>query len=98
MKKICLAIVVVLAAGCTSMQEKVVTVTKPIVVMPPESMYRCPDLPPIPVEEGLTDVDVANYVLQLYETGRVCKSSLDDVKQFLIEAKKIAEEGNKDGN
>lgn len=98
MKKICLAIVVILAAGCSSMQEKVVTVTKPVVVMPPESMYRCPELPPIPQREGMTDVDVANYVLKLYETGQICKASLEDVKQFLIEAKKIAEEANKDGN
>lgn len=98
MKKICLAIIVVLAAGCSSIQEKVVTITKPIVVMPPESMYRCPDLPPVPDSVGMTDVDVANYILTLYETGKICKASLNDVKIFLIEAKKIAEEGNKDGD
>ena len=97
MKKICLAIVVVLAAGCSSMQERVVTVTKPVVVVPPESMFNCPDMPDIP-GPGTTDVAVADYILELYETGKICKESLRDVRQFLIDAKKIADEAAKESD
>ena len=95
MKRICLAIVVVFAAGCSSMQEKVVTVTNNVVVVPPESMMSCPDMPELP-PAGTTDVAIADYILRLYETGRVCKEALQDVRQFLLNAKKIAEEGNKE--
>ena len=94
MRWICLVFVVVLAAGCSSMQEKVVTVTNNTVVVPPESMFNCPDMPVLP-PAGTTDVAIADYILRLYETGKVCKESLQDVRQFLIDAKKIAEEGNK---
>ena len=94
MKKICLAILVVLVAGCSSMQEKIVTVTKPVVVVPPESMFNCPDLPTIP-PAGTTDVAIADYILRLHKTGRLCKESLQDVRRFLIDAKKLAEEEKK---
>lgn len=86
-----LVFILVLLAGCTSIQEKVVTVREPVVVMPPESMFKCPEMPILP-PPGTTDVAVADYILRLYQTGRLCKDSLGDVKQFLIDAKKIAEE------
>lgn len=79
-----------LLVGCGSTPERVVTVTNPVVVVPPESMYNCPDLPPIP-SAGTTDVAIAEYVLDLYKSGRLCKESLEDVRRFLIDAKKLAD-------
>jgi len=64
--------------------------------MPSESLFRCPDLPMVPDDvDSMTDVDVADYLLRLYESGKICKESLEDVRQFLIEAKKITEDQNK---
>ncbi len=89
--KILLFALMLFLVGCTSIQEKVVTVREPVVVMPPESMFNCPDAPVLP-SPGTTDVAVADYILRLYQSGRLCRESLGDVKQFLIDAKKIAEE------
>lgn len=91
--KILLVLLTVILVGCTSIQDRVVTVRQPIVVTPPESMFKCPEMPVLP-PPGTTDVAVADYILRLYQTGRLCKESLGDVKQFLIDAKKIAEDDN----
>ena len=91
MRTLILAIAVLMLAGCGTVQERVVPVTKNVVVVPPESMFNCPDMPVIP-PAGTTDVAIADYILRLYETGKLCKESLQDVRQFLIDAKKIAEE------
>ena len=89
--RLLLLIPLLLLVGCTSIQDKVVTVREPVVVMPPESMFNCPDAPVLP-PAGTTDVAVADYILRLYQTGRLCRESLGDVKRFLIDAKKIAED------
>jgi len=70
--------------------------TETVVVMPSEAQLRCPDLPVVPSNiETMTDVDVAEYILELYKAGRICKGSLEGVKDFLLEAQKITLETNK---
>jgi hypothetical protein len=42
----------------------------------------------------MTDVDVAEYILDLYKAGKICKGSLEGVKDFLLKAQKITLETN----
>ncbi len=84
-----------LLVGCASAPTPIITRTKTIVVMPSEAQLRCPELPMVPENiEIMTDADVAEYILELYKTGRICKGSLKGVKNFLLEAQKITRETN----
>jgi len=85
----------VILLGCGTTQGPVVVRTQTVVVMPSESQLRCPELPAVPTNiESMTDADVADYILELYKTGRICKGSLEGVKNFLLEAQKITRESN----
>ncbi len=92
---IVVAVTLSLLAGCSSAPKPFITRTKTVVVMPSESQLRCPELPTVPENiETMTDADVAEYILELYKTGRICKGSLEGVKSFLLEAQKITRETN----
>jgi hypothetical protein len=96
MIKIIAAIVMLgMLSACSTVKPNIIK-TQTIVVMPSESQLRCPDLPVVPSNiETMTDVDVADYILELYKAGRICKGSLEGVKEFLLEAQKITLETNK---
>ena len=61
-----------------------------IVVMPPEGLWNCPESPE-PPPAGYTQKDIADYVLRLYQTNKVCAESLEAVRQYLIQAKELTE-------
>jgi hypothetical protein len=63
---------------------------KRIVVMPPEGLWYCPDIPEPPAGE-YTQAEVADYVLRMYETHKVCDAALDNVRAYLEEAKLVTE-------
>lgn len=71
-----------------------VTEKEHIVVQPPEGLYDCPDAP-APPPPGSTQAEVADYILQLYETQQVCQKALADVKAYLKQAEKITEQVEK---
>lgn len=72
-----------------------VTEEKHIVVMPPEGLWSCPDVPAPPAGE-YTQAEVADYVLRLYQAHQVCKEAIEDVKRYLIQTQQITDriEGN----
>ncbi len=91
------AVIVMLGmlSACAANKPNIIR-TQTVVVMPSEAQLRCPDLPVVPSNiETMTDVDVAEYILELYKAGRICKGSLEGVKDFLLEAQKITLETNK---
>lgn len=96
MIKIIFAIVMLgMLSSCGTATKPNIIRTELVVVMPSESQLRCPDLPVVPSNiETLTDVDVADYILELYKAGMICKGSLEGVKDFLIKAQKITQETN----
>ncbi len=95
MIKVIFAIVMLgMLSSCGTTKPNIIR-TETVVVMPSESQLRCPDLPVVPSNiETLTDVDVADYLLELYKAGMICKGSLEGVKDFLIRAQKITQETN----
>ena len=58
------------------------------VAMPPSALWECPD---VHLPETVTQADVADYVLQLYEAHQICKDHLEAVRTWLIKAEKITE-------
>ena len=89
-KILVLFLVVFLASGCAGNPKRVLSVQeKQVVVMPSDAQFRCPELPIVPENiDNLMDTEVADYLLQLYESGKICRDSLEGVKQFLIDAQK----------
>ena len=93
-KTIAIAVVLSVLVGCGT-TKPLITRDRSVVVMPNEAQLRCPDLPMVPTNiERMTDTDVAEYILELYQTGRICKSSLEGVRDFLLEAQKITQDAH----
>jgi hypothetical protein len=77
-------------AACSSTPTTLIT-TKHIVVIPEEGMYTCQEINNFPNTKKLTDVQVARFIVKLYETSVQCRNSLVNVKKFLEESKKRVE-------
>ena len=75
-------------AGCGASKTLVVE-ERTKVAMPPAALWECPD---VHLPETVTQADVADYVLVLYEAHQICKNSLEEVRAWLIEAEKITED------
>jgi len=101
---ITLALVAFLASCAGAPKKEFHTLVQYKVLSPPESLYRCPEVPsPPPAPETPSaqlveryDRQVADYILDLYRTGKVCKKSLNDVRTFLEKARIEIEKTNQD--
>jgi hypothetical protein len=83
-----IALVAALAlAGCQTDQPTVITTTKYKVVLPPDAMWRCPQIQNLPDPDKLTDIQVAHLISQLSENNSVCRASIEQVKIYLKTAK-----------
>ena len=85
MKKLLLAILFLLLAGCQS--SPMLIETKLAVVTPPAEMYNCPLEKRYPNWQTLNDVEVAKTIVRLYKNNRICKASIEAVEKYLNEAK-----------
>lgn len=74
-------------AGCQS--QNVIRTNQFLVVMPEESMFTCERFTNFPNTQTLTDIQVARMLLELYELNTVCKNSIDSIRTFLEEARRI---------
>ena len=88
---IAIALLLTACGGGKTLQVK----TERIVVMPPEGLWHCPDAPE-PPSGDYTQAEVADYVLQLYEAHKVCDAALDDVREYLEDAKRETDAANDD--
>lgn len=80
-------------AGCGT-NKTLVTEEKHIVVMPPEGLWDCPDVPE-PPSGTYTQAEVADYILKLYQTHQICQDSIEEVRRYLVQAQKITEQVEK---
>lgn len=105
MRTVIVIALVALLAGCSGAPKKEFhSLTQYKVVSVPESLYRCPDIPlPPPVPETPSrqvleryDRQIAEYILELYETGRVCKDSLGDIREWIKNAEAEVEKTNEE--
>ena len=90
MKKLLIIPLALLVAACQSTQPELIT-TKSRVIIPDNSMYNCPTLAQFPSPETLTDVQVAQTIVQLYQNNTTCKNSMDAIKKYLERAKATVE-------
>ena len=95
-KLLTIILIAIFMSGCSLMSSKQPPLSihiKKEVVMPSEAQFRCPELPIVTADiDNLTDTEVADYLLQLYEAGSICKDSLEGVRQFLIDAQRGIDE------
>ena len=85
MKKIILLIGLVLLASCND-QTQIVQSYRYMVVHPDEAMYYCPLVKEFPNWKTLTDSQVAKLIVELQKNNLTCKSSIESIRQFIIEA------------
>jgi uncharacterized protein YcfL len=85
MKKILIVSLALMLSGCNTPQ--VLTSTRYQVVVPDNSMYKCPVLDTYPDPSKLTDVQVARTLVELYKNNQICKNSIDAIKKFLEQSK-----------
>ena len=76
----------ILLAGCATAPITVVS-DKYHVIVAPDSLYKCPTVKSFPKIETLTDLETARLLVQYAENNQICKSSLNAVRQFYIDAK-----------
>ncbi len=67
------------------------TEEKRIVVMPPEGLWNCPNMP-TPPDGDYSQAEVADYILMMYQSHQVCQASIVAVRAWLEEAKLITDE------
>ena len=91
MKKIILLLPLLLA-GCNSFDEPLLISQQQVAIVPPEELYRCPQfhLPSNP--NNLKDSDVAKIIAAQHQNLKVCRNSLNAIKQYSDEAKQITEQ------
>ena len=104
-KAVMLALVIALIAGCGGAPKRVShETTQYKVVSVPESLYRCEAIPappslPVSVTRELQeryDRQVAEYILDLYETGVTCKASLDSIRAWIEQAEAEVQKTNEE--
>ena len=67
------------------------TEEKRIVVMPPEGLWNCPNMPTPPAGD-YSQAEVADYILMMYQSHQVCQASIVAVRAWLEEAKLITKD------
>ena len=85
---LCVALLAVFLVGCGN-GKVLVREDKTLVVMPPESLFNCPDAPVVPEGGFQKQSEVADWVLRAYQNHQVCRQALKDVREYLEEAQKI---------
>jgi len=102
MRYAALLLALVALVGCAGAQRQIHVVTRYEVVSVPESLYRCPELPlppfaPDSAAQQLSqryDLQIADYLLELYGAGAICRKALGDVREFLRKAGEEIEKSN----
>ena len=90
-----LLVLPLLLTGCMSLggggKKILVPQKEQIVVMPPAILFTCPDIPKFPEGTEYTQRDVAELVIELYRSGKLCKDNLEAVQKYLLKAREIIE-------
>lgn len=88
--KQCVILLALLLGGCiTDSQPTIVHQNE--VVLPPDALYRCPQMKNWPDPKTLTDIQVAKILNTLDADNRVCRESLMAIKKYLESVKGITQ-------
>ena len=72
-----------------------VMVDRLTVIQPPNSMYRCPSVSDVADIKKLTDLVVAQKLLEYAQARDICQDSLSSIKTYLVKVKKQLETKSK---
>jgi hypothetical protein len=76
-------------AGCNEETAQLIR-NKYNVPQVPEQLYNCPIIQKYPAVATLTDSQVAKLLIQLRTNNLTCKASLEGVRKFLDNARRIS--------
>jgi hypothetical protein len=93
MRTLSVILLTIILTACGGTKPTIVTEVRTIVVEPPAGLWQCPDVHAPPATA--TQAAVADYVLGLYQSHRICKESINAVQQFLEDAKRITKQVEK---
>ena len=89
------SLLLLLGACASAAPEKtIVTVIKPMVIVPSPALFVCPEIPKIHAGD-FTQADVAELIADAKISRDTCKARLDKIKEFLDGAKLTVEGGQK---
>lgn len=80
-------------AGCTSSGVATINTRTTTVVVPPDSLYDCPQVKAsdLPNPDTLTNQQVSNILTRLYGYNQRCVASQKAIQNWIAEAKKKLE-------
>lgn len=79
-----------IVSACNSSGEFLIK-QEPLVILPDREMFVCPDSVNIPNLSTVTDIQVAQVIVELKTNLEICRNKLKSLEIFLIEAKKRLE-------
>lgn len=80
-----------LLAGCATTQDSFLVSKQQVAVVPPPEMYNCPQVHLPTSTANLTDTGVAKIIAMQHQNLKVCRNSLNAIKQFTEDAQKQIE-------
>ncbi len=88
MRALILGLLAAILIGCADQQ--LITQTRQIVVMPPETLFEC-DLVELPESRSLTDNQVARLLVELRRMNITCRNNIQAIRTVLEDAKRTIE-------
>lgn len=73
-------------AGCNT--TRTITVTDTVVVKPPQTLFNCPQIGPVPNPETLTNQEVADFIAKLYRYNKICGINMTQIEKYVADAEK----------
>lgn len=89
MRKLIAPLLALMLMACA--ETNVIRSTQNQVVMPPTEYFRCETVSSFPTIETLTDIQVANLLVNLYQNNRECRLNIQAIRAYLEEAKRTIE-------
>jgi len=74
-------------AGCVGTSPTLIT-KQSVVIIPDSKFFICPTISAFPNVDTLTDNQIAELLVQLDTNNKICKHSIDAIKQQLKSAQK----------
>jgi|APCry1669189000_1035189.scaffolds.fasta_scaffold192722_1 hypothetical protein len=91
MKRIIFSLCLLLTACASQPQLQIVTKENHEVIVPPDNLFDCPIIDQFPDSKTITDIIVARLLINLQTNNIRCYNSMNSIKKFLENAKKVTE-------
>lgn len=72
-----------LMTGCNTIEQKTEIVERARVVIPPEELFKCPEIKNYPNWQTLTNYEVAQLIVKLSKNNEICRENIQSIKRYL---------------